>query len=104
MLKNNLIYKNHSAIRNRTITDYLYKEISEAIETVYGPDVFGVIYSGGQTGKRRTGSVRHDNGKAADIHLYKSGEVLKGIELGLLAQYWAAKKIGGVGLEMRAPG
>ena len=100
----NLIYKNHSAIRNRTITEYLFKEISEAIEVVYGPDVFGVIYSGGQTPKRRTGSVRHDGGKAADVHLYKGDKVLKGIELGLLAQYWAAKKIGGVGLEMRGGG
>ena len=99
----NLIYKNKGkdTIRNKLITDYLFQEISKAIELVYGEGAYAHIYSGGQSRDRRLGSVRHNDGKAADIHVYcASGNQIKGIHLGYLAQYWAAKKIGGVGIEM----
>ncbi|MBV1952767.1 MAG: hypothetical protein KUG64_11310 [Cycloclasticus sp.] len=96
------MYKNkgEGTIRNKPITSYLFKQISEAIEIVYGPEVVGHIYSGGQTADRRIGSVRHDDGKAADVHLYRNGELIKDMKLAKLAQYWAAKKLGGVGIEM----
>jgi hypothetical protein len=100
----NLIYRNTNAIRNKPITPKLFREISDGISRVYGPDVQGVIYSGGQDSKgkgtRRTGSIRHDKGHAADVHLYRGNTLITGIELALFAQYWAAMAIGGVGLEM----
>lgn len=112
----NLFYKNRGTktIRNKNITDHLFYEISEAIELVYGPEHIGHIYSGGQgrkgvTGSRRTGSVRHDDygngGRAADIYIYdKDMNRLSGVSLAPLAQYWAASKLGGVGIEMRGGG
>lgn len=99
----NLYYRNKGSgtIRNKNITQHLFNEISKAIRLVYGVHAYGEIYSGGQSDRRRTGTVRHDNGRAADIHVFhKSGLRIKGEELGKLAQYWAASKIGGVGLEM----
>jgi hypothetical protein len=109
----NLIYKNTNATRNQKITDHLFSEIAHAIYLVYGPKHIAHIYSGGQprrgTAGKRTGTIRHDNfgkgGRAADIYVYDGDNVkVTGEGLAPLAQYWAASKNGGVGVEMRVGG
>lgn len=65
-------------IRNKPLQPQLYS-IIEAASKATG--IKAVIFSGGQDPKgapnaRRTGSVRHDNGWAADIWLYANGRQL----------------------------
>ncbi len=51
--------------------------------------------------KGRVGTHRHDRGHAADFNVIgPNGEVIHGEELAKLGQYWAAKELGGLGLEM----
>lgn len=100
---------NESATRNMPITDTLADKITRSIESVYGPGHYAEVYSGGQpgkgSGKPRVGSVRHDHGRAADVYIYgPDGRRLTGDALAPLAQFWAASKFGGVGLEMRGGG
>jgi hypothetical protein len=96
---------NQGAIRNRPITPFLQQSIGEAVNAVYGPGYRAEVFSGGQKGQRRTGTVRHDHGRAADIHIIgPDGRKISGDALAPLGQYWAAKKIGGVGMEMHGGG
>jgi len=95
--------------RRQPITPSLMSNINQAVENVYGPGFKAQVYSGGQpakgSGGERTGSVRHDNGKAGDTYITDpNGKRLSGDALAPLAQYWAANKIGGVGLEMAGGG
>jgi hypothetical protein len=100
-----LHYTNQGATRNQPITDTLAGNLQEAIGAVYGPGYTAQVYSGGQHGNRRTGSIRHDGGKAADIYIVDPlGQRLQGDALAPLAQYWKSKNYGGVGLEMRGGG
>lgn len=99
-------------IRNMPVVPSLLTKLSAAIKAVYGDNAYGVIYSGGQlskrrggvNGKTRTGSVRHDGGKAADVYVYVNGKKIGGLALAKLGQYWLAMKYGSVGLEMRVGG
>jgi hypothetical protein len=98
---------NQGATRNQPITPYLMGAISAAVRDVYGPNARAEVYSGGQNPypeKQRTGSTRHDNGMAADVYVYADGRKMMGDDLGRLAQYWLARKIGGAGIEMRGGG
>lgn len=104
-----LAYTNSGATRNKPITPKLASRIQEAVRNVYGPGYKVQVYSGGQDakgkGSRRTGSVRHDLGRAADAYIVDpKGNRVTGDGLAPLGQYWAAKKYGGVGLEMRGGG
>ncbi|EAU40143.1 prophage MuMc02, tail tape measure protein, TP901 family [Fulvimarina pelagi HTCC2506] len=104
-----LDYANQGATRNRPITDNLYQSIQEGIAAVYGPGYRGEIYSGGQAGRRRTGSRRHDDhghgGRASDTYIYgPDGKRLEGDDLAPLAQWWLANRKGSVGLEMSGGG
>lgn len=107
-----LVMANQEATRNKPITRKLKRRLIAAVTAVYGADVRIEVYSGGQDkkgqGKRRTGSVRHDDygsgGRAADCYIYVSGRKISGVELARLGQYWLAKKLGAVGLEMNAGG
>lgn len=104
-----LAYANQGKIRNKPLTTQLERDLQESAEFVYGPGSKAVIYSGGQdvkgAGNRRTGSTRHDAGKAADVHFYNAdGEQLRGDSLAPMAQHWLANNKGGVGLEMRGGG
>jgi hypothetical protein len=68
-----LRYANNGAIRN--------KPLSPKLETAMGKiaNDLGVeveVFSGGQSGSRRTGSKRHDHGDAADVFFYKDGRKL----------------------------
>lgn len=104
-----LSYTNTGAIRNRPLVPILERRIAEAVQSVYGPGFTAQVYSGGQEakgqGRRRTGSVRHDLGRAADVYIVgPDGTRVTGDGLAPLAQYWSGKKYGGVGLEMRGGG
>jgi hypothetical protein len=100
---------NQGATRNKDITDELEARVHESVRAVYGDGARADLYSGGQDkkgqGTRRTGSTRHDEGKAGDFYIYgPDGKQIKGDELGKLGQYWTAKNYGGVGMEMRGGG
>lgn len=104
-----IVYTNQQAIRNKKCTPHLEALFEKALVAVYGKGVTGRIYSGGQDAKgkgtRRTGSVRHDNGKAMDAHIFDaSGNQIVGIELAKLGQYWIAMGYGSCGLEMAGGG
>lgn len=104
-----VIYVNQQAIRNKKCTSNLENLFEKALIAVFGDGVTGRIYSGGQDAKgkgtRRTGSVRHDNGKALDAHVFDaSGKQIVGLELAKLGQYWIAMGYGSCGLEMSGGG
>lgn len=103
----NVRMTNQGATRNKPVTPYLLSAISTAVRDVYGPEARAEIYSGGQDpypSKQRTGSTRHDNGMAADVYVYVGGRKVSGDDLGRLAQYWLARRLGGAGIEMRGGG
>jgi muramidase (phage lysozyme) len=100
-----VFYMNQDAIRNQQLTEQLYGYLGDAVSNVYGPGYRLGVYSGGQSGERRTGSVRHNEGRAADVYVIDpEGNRLSGDALAPLGQYWAAKKYGGVGMEMHGGG
>ena len=71
-----LTYANQGAIRNQPVADDLAKALA-----FLGPmGVTAEVFSGGQdpfgTGYRRTGSTRHDEGRAADVRFYRDGRQL----------------------------
>src|SRR4051794_20528865 len=67
-----------SAIRNQRITRTLARLLSDAADAV-GIELIRIT-SGGQPaaeeGDRRTGSTRHDHGRAADLQLVKDRRTL----------------------------
>lgn len=100
-----LSYANNGKIRNKPVVPSLEGQLQDAVSSVYGPGYTLKVISGGQDkkghGTRRTGSVRHDEGHAADVHVFgPDGKQVSGDALAPLGQYWAAKKYGGVGMEM----
>ncbi len=107
-----LVMTNQNAIRNKPITENLKRKLIKAVTDVYGTGCRISVYSGGQDrkghGKRRTGSVRHDDygngGRAADCYIYLRGRKLFGKELAKLGQHWLASGYGACGLEMATGG
>lgn len=102
-----VVYTNQQAIRNQQLTENLYRQMDQAVYDVYGPGYTLQVYSGGQPseGGNRTGSHRHDAGRAGDVYVIgPNGEKITGDALAPLGQYWSAKKYGGVGLEMHGGG
>ena len=99
---------NQHATRDKPITAGLRTKLVDAVRAVYGPTATIAVYSGGQDrkghGSRRTGSVRHDSGRAADCYVYVSGRKTSGVELAKLGQYWLASGYGACGLEMATGG
>jgi len=105
----NVRFANQNSTRNKAITSSLQASLSEAVMNAYGPGFTAEVYSGGQDrkghGHRRTGSTRHDDGRAADVYIYgPDGKRLRGDMLGPIAQEWLARQRGGVGLEMNGGG
>lgn len=114
--------------RKLPIDPVLDDRLSLAVGAVYGPGYEVRVYSGGQktqaelrkdgaalglTGAdlqrfiddNSEGSVRHDHGKAADVYIFgPDGKQVTGDGLAPIAQYWAASRFGGVGLEMQGGG
>jgi hypothetical protein len=104
-----LSYINQGAVRRQPLAPILEDRIKEAVRAVYGDGYSAQVYSGGQQGKgsggKRVGSVRHDHGKAGDIYIVgPDGKRVTGDALAPLGQYWAAKRYGGVGMEMKGGG
>lgn len=101
-----LVYKNQGAIRSQPLIPLLEQRLQGAVQDVYGPGFTAQVYSGGQgETSKRTGSVRHDHGKAADVYIVDpNGKRVTGDGLAPLGQYWAAKRYGGVGMEMKGGG
>lgn len=104
-----IVYTNSGAIRNKKLIPLLERRLQEAVSSVYGEGYTAQVYSGGQPARgekgRRTGSVRHNHGRAADVYIVApDGKRVTGDGLAPLGQYWAAKKYGGVGLEMHGGG
>lgn len=108
-----VVYDNAGATRNLSLQPDLEQNIGMAVGAVYGPGYTARIYSGGQAGKDgegpkskgRVGSVRHDHGRAADVRIYDpEGNQVTGDGLAPLGQFWAANKIGGIGMEMDGGG
>ena len=70
--------RNSGATRNKRLDDRLMTVLNRAADDA-GVDV--VVFSGGQDargtpGAQRTGSIRHDNGLAADVWIYSDGQRL----------------------------
>ena len=69
--------RNSGATRNKALDSRLMSVLDRAADEA-GVDV--VVFSGGQDargqGTRRTGSIRHDNGLAADVWIYSDGQRL----------------------------
>ena len=66
------------AIRNQPITETL-KAVLDAAATVAGIDAIQITSGGQDTlgqGSRRTGSTRHDRGRAADLQCRSGGRIL----------------------------
>jgi hypothetical protein len=104
-----LLVANQGATRNKPVTGTLSAKVQQAVASVYGDGYKVQLFSGGQDGigqgNRRTGSTRHDHGKAGDWYVIgPDGKKLEGDALAPLGQFWAASKFGGVGMEMRGGG
>jgi len=121
-----LVYMNQHATRNMSATQNIERKLEESLLTVYGPGTTCEIYSAGQMSRSEikrlkgvlkgqtwyvkgkavaVGSVRHDNGRAVDIHVFDaSGKPILGTELAKLGQYWIAKGYGSAGCEMNGAG
>lgn len=104
-----IAYANRGATRNLQLTSSLEKKIDNAVADVFGEGYRVEVFSGGQPGKgeskRRTGSIRHDHGKAADVYIYDpSGKRLTPKELDKLKEYWLSNNVGSVGTYMRGGG
>jgi muramidase (phage lysozyme) len=102
-------YLNQGATRRMPVTENLQARMAEAVQAVYGPGYTIGIYSGGQaekgSGGPRTGSVRHDLGRAGDVYVFDpNGNKVTGDALAPLGQYWQARKYGGTGMEMHGGG
>ncbi len=75
-MANYIIYKNQGATRNQPLSEDLIKRLAY-LEAM---GVTAEVFSGGQDGigegDRRTGSIRHDHGGAADVFFHKDGRRL----------------------------
>jgi len=106
-----LRYNNANAIRNRPVTPDLEAKLDRAVSTVMGIGYTAEIYSGGQEGDRRTGSIRHNTdaegkGLAADVRFYDpSGkQVTDRAVLDKLGDFWIQNNYGSVGKYMKGMG
>ncbi|MBU0553200.1 LysM peptidoglycan-binding domain-containing protein [Myxococcota bacterium] len=102
-------YKNQSSTRSKPVQALLMQRISHAIQKVYGQGARAEIYSGGQAKKgtpgKRTGSIRHDDGYAADCYIYVDGKRLTTLsKLKPLKEFWISSGYGSVGLVMSGGG
>jgi len=104
-------YNNTGAIRNKPVTSELEGKLDTAISSVLGIGYTAEIYSGGQEGDRRTGSIRHNadaegKGLAADVRIYNpKGEQITNKEtLDKLKDFWIQNNYGSVGTYMKGMG
>lgn len=107
----NLRYTNQGAIRNRPISTELENKLDVAVSSVLGVGYTVDVFSGGQEGDRRTGSVRHNTdaegkGMAADVKIFDpSGKQVTNKEtLDKLKNFWIQNNYGSVGTYMADTG
>lgn len=108
------------AKRRDAIQPQLEASLAQAVGDVFGDGYTVQVYSPGQPsvadlrargipeeewGNYRTGSTRHDHGKAADVRIFgPDGKQLTGDALAPVIQYWLANRLGSVGAEMNGGG
>jgi hypothetical protein len=103
-------YANRGATRNKPVTSELEQKLATAVSTVFGDGYKAQIFSGGQDkkghGHRRTGTIRHDGGQAADVYIIgpNGKRVTDTRALEKLKKYWLANDMGSVGTYMKGAG
>lgn len=107
----NLRYSNQGAIRNRPVSTELENKLDVAVSSVLGVGYTVDIFSGGQEGDRRTGTIRHNTdaegkGMAADVKIYdpQGNQVTDRTKLDTLRKYWLDNNYGSVGTYMKGEG
>ena len=98
-----------AGIRKQAITDSLQTELAKNVLEVFGEGYRAEVYSGGQPHKGeagdRTGSTRHDGGKAGDLKIYgPDGKQITQDQYATFAQNWLANGRGSIGLQMSGGG
>lgn len=107
---NPIKYSNKSATRDKSVTPELESKLATAVTTVFGEGYTAEVFSGGQDvkgkGSKRTGSIRHDDGKAADVYIIgpDGKRVTDTKTLDKLKAYWLANDMGSVGTYMKGAG
>ena len=108
--KSVIAYANKGATRNLKLTNVLESSIDTAVKDVFGEGYTVQVFSGGQpkkgSGGKRTGSIRHDEGKAADIYIIgpDGKRVTDTNVLDRLVDHWEDNGLGSVGRYMRGGG
>lgn len=96
-----VVMMNSGAIRNDPLSGTMQRYLNQMADDL-GLRV--EVYSGGQEaageGGNRTGTDRHDHGRAADVRIYRDGELLAGDALNEVVAYWLEQGWGGVGFGM----
>lgn len=69
-------YANQGATRNLPLSEDLIKRLAYLESMGIQAEVFSGGQPGIDEGGKRTGSVRHDHGEAADVRFYKDGRML----------------------------
>jgi muramidase (phage lysozyme) len=100
-------YTNEGAIRNRPVAPELETKLDIAVSSTLGIGYTVDIFSGGQEGERRTGSIRHNvneegKGLAADVKIFdpEGRQVTDTKTLDRVRQFWLDNKYGSVGTYM----
>ena len=98
-----------AGIRRGEIDPALNSAIAQQVLQVFGPGYKAEVYSGGQPSKAeggsRTGSTRHDKGRAGDLKIMgPDGKQITSEQYARLGQSWIANKQGGFGMQMKGGG
>ena len=97
---------NQGATRNLPITATLKAKLEQAVGAVFGAGAVVSVYSGGQpalgSGGNRVGSVRHDDGHAADLTIRANGANVGLAGMERLGQWWLASRFGCAGVGMQS--
>lgn len=104
-------YSNVGAIRNKPVSTELENKLDVAVSSVLGQGYTVDIFSGGQEGERRTGSIRHNvdsegRGMAADVKIFdpEGKQVTDRTKLDTLRKFWLDNNYGSVGSYMKGDG
>lgn len=104
-------YTNQGAIRNKPVTPELETKLDIAVSAVLGTGYTVEVYSGGQEGDKKVGSIRHNTddqglGLAADVKIFDTeGNQVKDTKvLNKLKDYWINSGYGSVGTFMEERG
>jgi hypothetical protein len=100
--KDAVVYANQRAIRNHPLTASLEAKMGHAVAAVFGAGYKAQVFSGGQEGERRTGTRRHNHGKAGDVYIIgPDGKKVRDKEkLNRLKTFWLDSGYGSVGTFM----